>query len=255
MMNDGPFSLANKTVLVTGGTRGIGRAISLRFAEAGASVVAVFVRGQEAADSLLETAKAGALKIDCLRADLTRPSGLEAINEYVEGGEVRLSGLVHCAATGVHKAVDEFTSRDIQWVFSLNVEAFVLLVARLLPSMEEGASIVALSSQGATRAVPFYGLVGASKGALEAYSRQLAAELAEKGIRVNVISPGAVLTEVWDVMPDRDQRLAALVARTPLGRLVTSQEVAYTAQFLCSEASSGIVGHTLVVDGGARILE
>jgi NAD(P)-dependent dehydrogenase (short-subunit alcohol dehydrogenase family) len=80
-------------------------------------------------------------------------------------------------------------------------------------------------------------------------------ELAERQLRVNVITPGAVLTDAWKVLPDGEERLAAAVARTPLGRLVTPDEVAWTAQFLCSEASSGITGQNVVVDGGMNILE
>jgi enoyl-[acyl-carrier protein] reductase III len=255
MANNDAFDLTGKTVLVTGGTRGIGRAVSVRFAEAGASVIAGFVRGQDTADSLGEMARERGLKIHCLRADLTRAAGLEAIDEYLSGQELRLSALVHCAATGVHKKVDEFTARDIKWVFSLNIEAFIGLTSMLLPRMEDGSSIVVISSKGATHAVPSYGLVGASKGALEAFSRQMAAELAERGVRVNILTPGAVLTDAWDALPDKEARLAENAARTPLGRLVTPAEVAYTAQFLCSDAASGVVGHTLVVDGGADLPE
>jgi enoyl-[acyl-carrier protein] reductase III len=252
---DRNFELTDKTILVTGGTRGIGRAISLRFAEAGADVIAVFVRNQEAADSLQALARERSLKIECLRADLTRANGLQAIDDELDQNGRRLSGLVHSAATGVHKKVHEFTARDIRWVFSLNIEAFIGLVGQLLPRIEEGASIVALSSKGATHAVPSYGLVGASKGALEAFSRQMAAELAIRGIRVNILCPGAVLTDAWEALPDKEKRLADNVSRTPIGRLVTPEEVAYVAQFLCSDAASGVVGHTLMVDGGAGILE
>lgn len=255
MRTDSPFSLANKNILVTGGTRGIGRAISIRLAEAGANVVAVFVRDQEAADSLEERARESGLGITCLRADLTREAGQAAIREEVIDGNVRLSGLVHAAATGVHKGVGQFTARDIKWVFSLNFDAFVSLVTMLLPAMEEGASILAISSKGATHAVPSYGLVGASKGALEAFTRQMAAELAHRKIRVNIITPGAVLTDAWKVLPDKETRLKTAVDRTPLGRLVTPDEVAYAAHFLCSDASTGIIGHTLVVDGGAELPE
>lgn len=255
MTSDHNFELTGKTILVTGGTRGIGRAISLRFAEAGADVVAVFVRNQEAADSFEVEARERGLKIECLRADLTRGSGVQAIDDRLGQKGHRLSGLVHSAATGVHKKVHEFTARDIRWVFSLNIEAFIGLVGQLLPRMEHGASIIALSSKGATHAVPSYGLVGASKGALEAFSRQMAAELAIRGIRVNILCPGAVRTDAWDALPDKEERLAENVSRTPIGRLVTPEEVACVAQFLCSDAASGVVGHTLTVDGGAGILE
>jgi len=246
MLNNDAFSLAGKTFLVAGGSRGIGRAISLRFAQAGANVVAIYVRGKKAAESLQDMAREQELAIDCLCADLSRPAGLE---------KVSASGLVYCAATGVHKPAGEFTAREIKWVFSLNIEAYIALVNLLLPYFKEGSSIIAISSRGATRAVHEYGLVGASKGALEAYSRHLAAELAERKIRVNILTPGTVRTEAWDALPDSERRLADAEARTPLGRLVTVDEVAYSAQFLCSDAASGVVGLSLVIDGGAGIME
>jgi enoyl-[acyl-carrier protein] reductase III len=107
---------------------------------------------------------------------------------------------------------------------------------------------------GAVRAVPAYTLIGASKGALESLSKHLAVELAPKGIRVNILSPGSVLTDAWDAMPDREKRISETIQRTPIERLVTLDEIALAAQFLCSDAATGIVGHTLVVDGGNRII-
>ncbi|MDT8342442.1 MAG: SDR family oxidoreductase [Longimicrobiales bacterium] len=255
MSSDPHFGLSGRTILVTGGTRGIGRAITIRFAEAGAHVIAVFVRNEEAAASLTELAGERDLRVETLRADLSRPRGLEAVEQRLAEMDRGLSALVHSAATGVHKKVHEITTRDIQWTFSLNFEAFILLVNRLLPCFEDGASILALTSPGGSRAVPSYGLVGASKAALEAVSRQMAAEFASRRIRVNLLCPGAVLTDAWDAMPEREERLADIRSRTPLGRLVSAEEVAAAAQFLCSDAASGITGHRLVVDGGAEILE
>jgi enoyl-[acyl-carrier protein] reductase III len=177
------------------------------------------------------------------------------LNEFLGDASARLSGLVYCAATGVHRSVSELTTRHFDWVFSLNVRAFFELVKLLMPRFSEGSAIVAISSRGATRAVPSYSLVGSSKGALESLSRHLAFELAPQGVRVNVLSPGSVLTDAWEVMPDSALRIAETVKRTPLGRLVTADEVAWAAQFLCSEASKGIIGHTLVIDGGSSIVE
>jgi NAD(P)-dependent dehydrogenase (short-subunit alcohol dehydrogenase family) len=89
---------------------------------------------------------------------------------------------------------------------------------------------------------------------LESLARHLAVELAPRGIRVNILAPGAVATEAWNVIPDSAARLAEATSRSPIGRLVTPEEVASAAHFLCSSAASGINGHTLVVDGGASIL-
>jgi enoyl-[acyl-carrier protein] reductase III len=120
--------------------------------------------------------------------------------------------------------------------------------------MASPASIVAISSEGAVRAVPYYTYVGASKGALESVARHLAVELAPRGIRVNILSPGSVLTDAWDVLPDKEGRLQEAVQRSPLRRLITAEEVARAAHFLCSDAAAGIIGHTLVVDGGKGIV-
>jgi NAD(P)-dependent dehydrogenase (short-subunit alcohol dehydrogenase family) len=248
------FSLSGKKFLVTGGTRGIGRAISLQFARAGAVVFANYVRDEKAAKDLMEEAEANGLAIETCRADLTSEKGMERLGSFLKEHGDALSGLVHCAATGVHKPYSDLTNRHFEWVFSLNVRVFLELVRVLAPRFTKGASVVALSSQGAQFAVPYYSLVGASKGALESLARHLAVELGGRGIRVNILSPGSVFTEAWNVMPDKERRLVEAGRRTPLGRLVTLEEIARTAQFLCSDASSGVVGHTLVVDGGARIV-
>ena len=245
------FSLEGKTFLITGGTRGIGRAVSLRFARAGATVVSNYVRDQKAADSLLAQAEEERLRLMLCRGDLTIEKGLETIEQQMSDLLEGFHGLVHCAATGVHKPFDELTLRHYDWTFALNVRSFFDLVKRLLPRFSPGASIVAVSSQGSSRVVPAYSIVGATKGALESLARHMAVELAPRGIRVNIITPGAVATEAWASMPDAEARLADMAKRAPLGRLVTAEEVAQAAHFLCSDAAQSIIGQTLTVDGGA----
>ena len=249
----GSFSLSGN-ILVTGGTRGIGRAISLRFARAGATVISNYIRNEKAAAELSQMATEEGLPIELCRADLTSPKGIERIEHTVKNLGGLVSGFVHCAATGVHRPLAELTKRHLEWTFSLNVTAFFELVKVLTPYFSETASVIAVSSMGAMRALPNYSFVGASKGALTALARHLAVELAPKGIRVNILVPGTVLTDVWKVIPNGEQRLNEAVRRTPIGRLVTADEVASVAQFLCSQAASGIVGHALCVDGGAGII-
>jgi enoyl-[acyl-carrier protein] reductase III len=250
---DNPFALSG-LVLVTGGTRGIGRAVSLRFARAGASVLANYIRNQEAADELQAMADAEGLPIRLCRADVVSPQGLAQIEKSIEDGGEPLTGLVYCAATGVHRPLAELTTRHFDWTFSLNVRAFFELTKALLNRFSERSSVLAVSSMGARRALPYYSLVGSSKGALEALARHLAVELAPRGIRVNILVPGTVATEVWKALPQGEERLAAAINRTPTRRLVTPEEVAWAAQFLCSGAASGIIGHALIVDGGAGIV-
>jgi NAD(P)-dependent dehydrogenase (short-subunit alcohol dehydrogenase family) len=248
-----PFSLQDKTVLVTGGTRGVGRAISLGFARAGAVVVANYVRNEESANALLAVAREENLRLRVCRADITQDAELKTLAASLADAGPRLSALVHCAATGIHRPIQELTLRHFDWTYGLNVRAFFSLVKTLLPQFERGSTIVAISSEGAVRAVTQYTLVGSSKGALESLARHFAAELAPSGIRVNVLAPGSVMTDAWKALPDSERRLAETARRTPLQRLVTLEEVALAAQFLCSDASSGMIGQTLVIDGGARI--
>jgi len=247
------FSLSG-TFLVTGGTRGIGRAISIQFARAGARVVANYLRNETTACELKALAEAEQLHLDLCRADLTTPEGLQQIVTAAEHAGAPLYGLVHCAAIGAHRPFTDLTIRHFDWTMALNVRAFFELVKLLLPKFVAGASIVALSSPGASRVVQNYAVVGASKGALESLSRYLAVELAPRGIRTNILAPGPIATDAWSAIPGGEARLAEAARRSPLGRLITPEEVARVAQFLCSHASSGVNGHTLVVDGGAGII-
>ncbi|MGA8490517.1 MAG: SDR family oxidoreductase [Terriglobales bacterium] len=246
--------MRNKTILVTGGTRGIGQAISVRFARAGATVLANYLRNEQAAEELKAIATKESLAITPCRADLTTEKGLEQLDRSLLECSPSLSGMVHCAATGVHRPLEELTERHFDWTFNLNVRTFFKLMKLLTPRFSQGSSIVAISSWGALRTLPYYSLVGSSKGALEALARHLAAELAPRGIRVNILTAGAVRTDVWKAMPNSEERLAETQSRTPLGRLATAEEVAYGAQFLCSDASVAIIGHTLVIDGGGGIV-
>lgn len=249
------FSLKGKRAVVTGGTRGIGKAISMQFARSGASVIANHVRDTASATALQDQAAKENLDIRVVRADLTGPKGMDKLIDKSTADFGEISILVHCAATGVHRPLQELSLRQFDFVYALNVRAFLEIVNRMTPLFDSsGGSILAISSEGAVRAVHQYALVGSSKGALESLVRHMAVELAPKNIRVNTLSSGTVMTDAWKVLPDAELRLEESRRRSPLGRLNTVEEVAHTAQFLCSDAASGIVGQTIVVDGGTRIV-
>ena len=129
------FGLQGRTVLVTGGTRGIGRAISLRLARAGARVVANYARNDEAAATLQAAAASEGLALEVLRADLTLPKGLSAVLERMAQPDAGIVSLVHCAATGVHRPIEELTTRHLDWTMTLNARAFFELLKGLLPSL------------------------------------------------------------------------------------------------------------------------
>jgi enoyl-[acyl-carrier protein] reductase III len=225
----------------------------MRFAAAGASVIANYVRDESAARSFRDEARAAGYEVTTCRADLTSSKGIATLIQAVGAESGRLSILVHCAATGVHKPIADLQQRHFDWTYALNVRAFLDLVQQLIPFFDVPASVLAISSEGAARTVPYYSLVGSSKAALESLVRYFAVELAPRGIRVNCLSAGPLMTEAWKVLPESDHRLADAIARSPLRRLNTLDEVANAAQFLCSDAAAGIVGHCLVVDGGKSL--
>ena len=247
-----PFQL-DGLYLVTGGTRGIGRAVSVHFARAGARVIAGYLRDEAAAGELRSLAEQDGLPILLCRSDLTNARGLAQMVEAVRAAGGRLAGMVHCAATGTHRPLEALTGRHLDWTMALNVRALLELVTALLPQFETPASLLAVSSMGAVRALPDYAAVAASKGALEALIRHMAAELAPRDIRANVLRPGPIDTDAWKSIPEAKARLADAARRSPLKRLATVDEVALCARFLCSRAASAINGQTLTVDGGASI--
>ena len=247
------FDLNGKVALVTGGTRGLGRSIALELARAGARVHAGYFQNDAAADAF--RAQVAEHKIDAgtVKANLMTSSGVQAYFDHLQQNAGKLDCLIYNAATGVHRSLTELTQRHLAAIWQVNVGAFLDLTLKLLPIMPVGARIIAISSEGARRAIDHYGAVGSSKAALEAVCRQMAVEWAKKGINVNVVAPGLLDTDTFASLPNAEQRMQHEVDASPLGRLVSLEEVAYVVRFLCAPASAGIVGQTITVDGGKII--
>jgi enoyl-[acyl-carrier protein] reductase III len=248
-----PFDIAGKIVLVTGGTRGLGGAISLHLAKHGAKVVAGYAQNESAAAKWQEAIQSQSLAGTPVRANLMTSTGIQSLVDAALQQFGRLDALVYASATGVHKPLSALTQRHLMAVWQVNVGAFLDLSVKCKPHMPTGSSIVAISSEGAVRAIDQYGSVGSSKGALEALCRQMAAEWAPEGVRVNVVSPGLLETDTFTAIENAPVRIQNEIAASPLGRLVTLEEVATTVHFLCSGASNGLIGQTLSVDGGKKI--
>jgi enoyl-[acyl-carrier protein] reductase III len=243
------MTLEGGTVLVTGGSRGIGKAIALRFAAAGAARVAIgYLRSDRAAEETAGELRALGAEAVLVRGNV---SAQRIVDEVAALGP--LDVLVHNAATGVIRPALETEDKHWDWTLAANARAFLALVRAAAPTMPEGASVVALSSLGSTRVLENYALVGASKAALEALVRYLAVELAPRGIRVNAVSAGVVETGALEYFPNREEMLEMGV-RNPVGRIVTPEDVAGCVAFLCSPEAEMIRGQTLVVDGGWSLL-
>ena len=244
------MSFDGASVFVTGGSRGIGRAISLRFAELGAARVAIgYLRNDRAAEAVAEELRAAGAEPLLVRGNV---SSDRVVSEAAELGP--FDAVVHNAATGVIRPALETEDKHWDWTVSANARALLALARGLVPGMREGSSFVGISSLGSTRVLENYVLVGVSKAALEAVVRYLAVELAPRGIRVNAVSAGVVETNALDHFPNREQMISESLARTPAGRLVEPADVADAVCFLCSPAAEMVRGQTLVVDGGFSLL-
>ena len=231
-------------VFISGGSRGIGRAIALRFARDGAKRVAIgFFRSDSAAAQTADELRALGAEPTLVRGNITSP---RVLDEVAALGQ--LDVLVHNAASGVSIGALDATEKHWDWTVNTNARALLQLAQVAAPQMPEGSSIVAISSLGAQRVLDNYTLVGTSKAALEALVRYLAVELAPR-IRVNAVSGGVVETDALEHFPNREEMLAAGAAN-PVGRMVEPDDIAGAVSFLCSPDAKMVRGQTLIVDGG-----
>jgi NAD(P)-dependent dehydrogenase (short-subunit alcohol dehydrogenase family) len=240
-----------KHVVVTGGGRGIGRAISLALARAGATVTINYVRNADAARATCADIVRAGGSAEAVAADVGDPDGVRRLFDAVRAHGHVVDGLVHNAAIGRFKPLVRV--RPCQWdlAFRTNAQALLLMVREALSLFAPaGASIVALSSLGSHRYVPHYGAVGASKAALESIVRTLAYELGPRGIRVNAVSGGLVDSEWMRALPRSDELYAEVRRRTPLGRLGEPADLADVVLFLMSPKARWVCGQTVVADGG-----
>ncbi|MEJ7793120.1 MAG: SDR family oxidoreductase [Gaiellaceae bacterium] len=237
------------SVFVTGGSRGIGKAIARRFAEHGATRVAIgYLRSDAAAEETAEELRALGAEPVLVRGNVSSERIQDTVRELGP-----LDVLVHNAATGVIRPALETEDKHWDWTLNANARALLGLARAAVPQMPHGSSIVGISSLGSQRVLENYTLVGTSKAALESLVRYLAVELAPRGIKVNAVSAGVVETGALEHFPNREEMLTA-GRRNPVGRLVTAEDVAGAVAFLCSPAADMIRGQTLVVDGGWSLL-
>jgi enoyl-[acyl-carrier protein] reductase III len=233
------------SVLVTGGTRGIGKAIAHRLVADGATkAVLGYMRNDDAAAAAAEELRATGAEVVLVRGNVAEEKTVAELSSH---GPYRV--VVSNAATGVIRPALETEDKHWDWTLAANARSVLSLARACAPAMEEGSSIVAISSLGSRRVLPNYVLIGVSKAALETAVAYLGVELAPRGIRVNCVSAGVVDTEALDWFPNKEQMLAS-VKRTPMGRLVEPTDVAAAVSFLCSPDAAMVCGQTLVVDGG-----
>lgn len=245
--------LHGKVALVTGGSRGIGRAIALELARQGAEVIVNYVRHHNSARETVEAVEEAGGRCHMIKANLADADSMAAMFAEIRERYAQLDILISNAASGVLKPMAELKVKHWDWAMDINARALLFLAQQGAPLMRAGGRIIAISSIGAIRAIPNYTVVGASKAALESLVRHLAVELGPRGITVNTISAGVVDTDALKKFPNRDELIRASLERTPLGRMTTPEDVADVVLLLCSPRAAMIHGQVVLVDGGYAI--
>ena len=251
------IDLTGRVALVTGGSRGIGRACALRLAEAGANVVVNFISSHQAAMDVAEQITGLGRKAFVVKADVSEQDDVQSLMDFIAEQVGQLDILVSNAATGGFRPLLNSTERNFRATFGTNVLALLYLVQAAVPLLERSpsrAKVIALSSHGSDTALPWYGLIGSSKAALESLVRHLTLEVGDRGINVNVVKSGLVETDSTRQIPHADRIFAARKDKAMMGeRMLTTQDVADAVLFLASPLSDLVQGETLTVDGGAAI--
>ena len=246
--------LAGKTALVTGGSRGIGKAISMELARRGADICFNYLRSHAAARVAEEEFAAQGAVVLRHRANLADDTAIEGLIGAVVERYGKIDILVNNAASGVMRSSVEITEKHWDWTQSINAKAPWRLAALASEHMTEGSRVFNISSPGSTRVLAQYFPVGVSKAALDAITRYMAIDLAPKGIAVNGVSAGFVETDALDAFPD-DLGIKEVAMRpTPAGRPITPDDVAKVVAMLCSPDAEMIRGQVIVVDGGEMLV-
>jgi enoyl-[acyl-carrier protein] reductase III len=249
--------LKGRVALVTGASRGIGRGIALALAESGADVIVHYARKASMAQDVVKEIEAMGRRAVAVKANLAEREKTESMLDEIEKEFGGCDIFVANAASGGFRAMMEASDKHWDWAMDVNARSILHITQRLAPRMSRQGwgRVVAVSSLGAVRTVPNYGVVGLSKSVIESLTRYLAVELAPQGIIVNAVSPGLVETDALSSMGiDEQTSLAYVRERNPVRRLVTPNDIGSVVKFLCSDLAEMIVGQTIYVDGGFSLL-
>jgi NAD(P)-dependent dehydrogenase (short-subunit alcohol dehydrogenase family) len=246
-------NLSGKTALVTGGSRGIGRATALVLGQAGAQVIVHYGSAEKEATAVVAEIRNAGGKAEKVAADLRTADGPHLLAERVRAiiGD-RLDILVANAGISKAASIAETKVEDFDALFAVNVRAPYFLVQQLLPVMCKGSSVILLSSLAAHAAVGNLSAYSATKGAIDTLVKHFASALGERGIRVNAVAPGVVPTDMSNFTKTEAGRDYTLGIQA-LKRLATPEEIAAAIAFLASDQARWVTGDTLRVDGGSKL--
>lgn len=246
----------SRVALVTGSSRGVGKAIALELAKNGYDIVVNYARSKSAAIETVKEIENLGQKALLVKANVGNVEKIKSMFDQINETFGRLDILVNNAASGVLRPAMELEESHWDWTMNINSKALLFCAQEAAKLMEKhnGGKIVSLSSLGSIRYLENYTSVGVSKAAVEALTRYLAVELSSRNIIVNAVSGGAINTDALKHFPNREELLADARANTPAGRMVEIDDIVKAVMFLLSDDAYMIRGQTIIVDGGRSIL-
>jgi enoyl-[acyl-carrier protein] reductase III len=253
------IDFTNRVAFITGSSRGIGKATALKFAANGADVVLNYSTQRKAAVAVAEEIEKLGRRCWILKGDVSEQYDVNEMIAFIKSEIGRLDFLVSNAATGGFRQLLDADTGNFDGAFHTNVLALLYLVQAAMPLLERQGTaqvarskIVTVSSHGSYRAIPYYGLIGASKAALEALVRHLTLEIGDRGVNINVVRAGLVETDSTKRLPNSDVMFREQINYTQVGeRTLKDSDVADAIMFLCSPFSDMIQGEVITVDGGS----
>lgn len=251
------IDLSGNVALVTGSSRGMGKACAVRLAQAGADVIVNYVTSRSAAIETAREIRGLGRRAFVVKADVSQQDDVQSMMEYIAGQIGQLNILVSNAASGGFRPLLAASQKHFENTYNTNVLALLYLVQAGLPLLEKSrgrAKVIAISSHGSDMALPWYGLIGSSKAALESLVRHLTLEVGDRGVNVNVVKSGLVETDSTKRLPGAGDMFAHRKDKTMTGeRMLAIEDIADAVAFLASPMADMIQGETLTVDGGAAI--
>ncbi|MCY8788719.1 SDR family oxidoreductase [Bacillus inaquosorum] len=242
-------SVKGKTAIVTGASRGIGRAIAEQLADLGIKVAVNYSSSPEKAEEVVEGIKKKGGEAVAIQADLSRVAGVESLFTKTIEAFGKVDILINNAGVNIYQPIEKVTEEDFDKQFNLNAKGTFFACQQAMKYMEEKGRIINFSTSVVGQMFPTYSVYAGTKGAVEQFTRQLAKELAVKQITINAVAPGPVNTELFTV-GKTEQQIEGLKKTIALGRIGEPEDIANVIEFLVSEKSQWITGQTIRVNGG-----